>query len=108
MTTFGDQFIVPMPCGCFFRGREFIVDPGCAEHGPEPDIFAVIWCDFIPLSLPQPDADAAIRCAQEMQARAVIAGVRIANLRAVKLAAGSDELETLWRPDEAPHPNITK
>lgn len=101
-------FTVTLPCGCFFQGRELIVSPACTEHGAEPDIFAVVWCDFIPLSLPQPDAETAIRYAQQMNARAVIAGRRITHLRAVKLAAGSDQIETLWRPDEVVHPNMTK
>lgn len=30
--------IVPLPCGCFFSGREFIIDLECEEHREEPDI----------------------------------------------------------------------
>lgn len=68
---------------------------------PIGDIYAVIWCDFIPLHLPQPDADAAVNYAREMHARATIAGITLHDLRAVKLPADRDELETLWRPDAA-------
>lgn len=25
-------FIAALPCGCFFQGREMIIDPDCTEH----------------------------------------------------------------------------
>ncbi|SCM79931.1 hypothetical protein KL86PLE_90714 [uncultured Pleomorphomonas sp.] len=64
----------------------------------EPEIFAVIWCDFIPLHLPFGSAPEAVAFAKEMAARAVVAGVNLVGLRAVRLPEGSDVLETLWEP----------
>ena len=30
--------VVTLPCGCFFRGREFVADSSCEEHRDDPDI----------------------------------------------------------------------
>lgn len=97
--------IVNLPCGCFFSGREFIRNPKCAEHDEDDgldsdpaDIFAVIWCDFIPLSLRYEDPATAVSYAQEIHARSELAGIHLKDLRAVRLPALADELQTLWSP----------
>ncbi|MBB4092437.1 hypothetical protein HGG72_08355 [Ochrobactrum pecoris] len=101
-------FIVPLTCPCFFSGRELIISPDCEEHytavddgndEEAADIFAIIWCDFVPLFLRKTDPETAIRDAQEMNARARLAGIKLSGLRAVRLPALTDKLETLWEPD---------
>lgn len=64
------------------------------------NIYAVIWLDFIPLSLPQPDPASAVRYAREMHARATQSDTGISGIRAVMLPADSDTLTTLWQPDD--------
>lgn len=66
---------------------------------PKPDIIAVIWTDFIPLHLYFADEEEAIAKAQDMNARATLAGIVFPELRAVRLRDGSNELETLWQPE---------
>ena len=72
------------------------------------EVFAVIWCDFVPLSLPFPDGPTAVDRAQQMHARATLAGIHLHDLRAVRLPPHIDEqdekLETLWRPDDNSSP----
>jgi hypothetical protein len=66
------------------------------------EIFAVIWCDFVPLSLPFPNGPAAVECAQQMHARATLAGITLHELRAVRLPPHVEDLEEvlqiLWEP----------
>ena len=64
----------------------------------KPEIFAVIWADFVPLSLQYASAAAAIAAAKAMHAKATSKGVRIHDLRAVRLDE-ADKLETLWKPE---------
>ena len=63
----------------------------------KPEIFAVIWLDFIPLSLTFDTGPAALAYAEGMKERAARAGLDVERMqiRAVHLAAGSDRLETL-------------
>ena len=63
------------------------------------DIFAVIWRDFIPLSLQCANRVDAIQKAKDIHERAEMNGVRLADLRAVRLPSDSDNLETLWSAD---------
>jgi hypothetical protein len=59
--------------------------------------FAVIWLDFIPLSLPVATAQEAIDKAKAMAAKGVSRG-----LRAVAFSLeGSPDLVTLWEPEKA-------
>lgn len=37
-TALSTPAIVTLPCGCFFRGREFVADSSCEEHRDDPDI----------------------------------------------------------------------
>lgn len=64
------------------------------------DIYAVIWCDFIPLSMHCQNSVHAIQVAKDMHERAEIRGTVLRELRAVRLPGGSDTLETLWRAQE--------
>jgi hypothetical protein len=64
----------------------------------KPEIFAVIWCDFVPLSLPYPGAGEAVAAAQAMRAKAGKNGVTLQHLRAVRLDA-ANKLHTLWQPE---------
>lgn len=68
------------------------------------EIFAVIWCDFVPLSLTFPDGPTAVDRAKQMHARATLAGVTLHQLRAVRLPprveGQQDEFETLWEPED--------
>jgi hypothetical protein len=63
------------------------------------DIYAVIWCDFIPLWLHCANEEAAISYAKDVDRRAKAAAVNITELRAVRLRAHANELETLWTPE---------
>lgn len=60
----------------------------------KPEIFAVIWIDntFGPLSLIKPDAQSAVATARDMRQRGAD---KIRDCRAVRVAAGTDTLETL-------------
>lgn len=62
-------------------------------------IHAVIWCDFIPLSLPVESAKEAIDEAKAMLAKSATNGVALHGLRAVTLHP-DDTLETLWSPEQ--------
>ena len=61
----------------------------------KPAIYAVIWCDFIPLSLPCADAAKAIETAKAMKLKSDSNGVTLRQLRAVRLDP-NDTLHTLW------------
>ena len=56
-------------------------------------IYAVIWLDFIPLSLECDTAQSAIDSAKAIHERS---NGQISYIRAVALAEGSNKLETLW------------
>lgn len=60
----------------------------------KPEVFRVVWFDTMlgPLSLAKPDAQSAINAAREMRQRGAD---KIRDCRAVRVAAGSDVLETL-------------
>lgn len=64
---------------------------------PKPEIFAVIWNDFIPLSLHCANAQQAIEKAIDMRSRATAAGMNVEamDIRTVRLAADSDALEII-------------
>lgn len=66
------------------------------------EIFAIVWCDFIPLCLKMPDKETAISKAQEMHARSELAGIKLRDLRAVHLPANSEIITTLWLAPENP------
>lgn len=59
------------------------------------EIFAVIWEDFIPLSLHCASKDEAIAKAKEIKLKG---GEKVRNVRAVHLPAMSDKLTVLWGP----------
>ena len=59
------------------------------------EIFAVVWEDFIPLSLNCPSKDEAIAKAKEIKLKG---GEKVRNVRAVHLPAMSDKLIVLWGP----------
>ena len=63
----------------------------------KPEIFAVIWHDFIPLSLPCASAQEAVEKARGMVARGTTNGLDMARMavRAVHVPAGTDELVVL-------------
>ena len=63
-----------------------------------PELFAVIWCDFVPLSLPCASANEAIEKAQAMLTKAQSNNVTLRHLRAVRVTP-SDSLVTLWSPE---------
>jgi hypothetical protein len=60
----------------------------------KPEVFGVVWIDNMlgPLSLAKPDAQSAINAAREMRHRGAD---KIRDCRAVRVAAGTDILETL-------------
>lgn len=60
----------------------------------KPEAFGVVWIDNLlgPLSLSKPDAVSAILAARSMRKRGAD---KIRDCRAVRVAAGSDTLETL-------------
>lgn len=60
-----------------------------------PEVFAVIWEDFIPLSLHFGSRDEAIAKAKEVKLRG---GDKIRNVRAVHIPEGTDTLVVLWGP----------
>ena len=62
------------------------------------EIFAVIWVDFIPLSLKYASAAAAIAAAKAMHDNAHQNRVAIRELRDVRLDE-ADKLHTLWKPE---------
>lgn len=62
----------------------------------KPECFGVVWLDFIPLSLNLPDAESAVTYAKDLAERGK---GKINRVRAVRVPAGEDVLETLW---EAP------
>ena len=59
-----------------------------------PEIFAVIWNDFIPLSLPCQNATEALAKAEDMRMRASASGFDVdkMDIRAVRVPAGEDIL----------------
>lgn len=60
----------------------------------EGKIFAVIWCDFIPLSLQEETAEVAIRKATEMRERIKARGAFM-DVRAVSLDLETDTITDL-------------
>lgn len=62
----------------------------------KPEIFAVTWLDFIPLSLHCADAAQAVEKARDIAARAAASKSTIRQIRAVHLPAGSNKLAVLW------------
>ena len=64
----------------------------------KPEIFAVIWFDFIPLSLRYASEGEAISAAKAMDAKSRLNGIALGDLRAVRLN-GADKLENLWKPE---------
>lgn len=63
------------------------------------DIYAVVWNDFIPLSLLADSEADAISKAQAMHAKATLSGVTLGYLKAVRVTP-EDKLITLWQPEE--------
>ena len=65
------------------------------------EVFGVVWLDAqlggMPLTLRKDTEIEAVQTAQSMFAKA---GDSLVGLRAVRVAEGSDELETLWRAVE--------
>jgi len=63
----------------------------------KPEVFAVVWQDFIPLSLHRPDAESACNEAARLVARMLETGHddMAATVRACHIPAGSDALEFL-------------
>ena len=59
---------------------------------PAPEVFGVIWMDFVPLSLTCPDAATAIKTAARIREKA---GDKIRDCRAVRVPQGTVKLEYL-------------